>query len=190
MRNDELYDKLIEKRIVLIDGKIDNHMAIRVKGSIVALNLISTEEIKLVIDSGGGMVISAFGIFNVIKCSGAKIAGIVTGVCDSCAMFIFQACHTRQALAHSTFLLHYVESDFEFNASEDPKDLYRRFRLRIKSNLSRQKSIEEVIVARSGLSIKKVRELMTNGEKHRIRLTAEEARSLNLIDNIYTGAIL
>ena len=173
-----------KKRIVLVDGKIDGDMASRVRSSIVHLNLESDEDIRIVIDSAGGQIVPMLHIFDLVKFSRAKVVGIVNGLCHSSATILLQACHVRKASAHSTFLLHFVRTEFDFKAHEPIADVRRRFNYALTKNKRLQGETEEILSKRSGRSVGQIRKHMIDGEKHDVRLTAEQAKELGFLDEV------
>ena len=64
------------------------------------------EPIKLIIDSGGGLLSDTFTIIDSIKASETPVIGICIGIAYSGGFFSFIACHKRYAYPHASFLFH------------------------------------------------------------------------------------
>ena len=64
------------------------------------------EPIKLIIDSGGGLLTDTFTIIDSIKASETPVIGICIGIAYSGGFFSFIACHKRYAYPHASFLFH------------------------------------------------------------------------------------
>lgn len=185
MERKEVEEKLLARRVVLLDSQLESDLLRKIRGQILFLNLESNEDIKILIDSGGGRIIPTLYLFDAIKMSTAKIIGIVNGICNSAALTLLQACHKRFSTPHSTFLLHFVRnSDFEYRADYDDARLEKAISFAIKMTRELQEKTESIIGKRSGMSAEAIRKRMEESENFDTRITAQEALSLNLIDEV------
>ena len=184
METKEVTAKLLEKRIIGLPHNIDKEIADRVVAGIVELNLKSADEIKLMIDSGGGKVKPAFRLIDLIRLSKAPVSGIVVGMCGSAAILILQVCRKRLSTPHSRFFLHFVRSEFSYKANQTRRDVMRSLAAHLKDTLTFQKDGEDLILSRVKISRNKLRRLMDNGERNGSELTSDEALELGLIDEI------
>ena len=66
----------------------------------------SRKKIKILFNSGGGDVIIAFGLIDVIQSSETPIVAIGLGLVASAAFYIYIGCHTRMAFPNTVFLQH------------------------------------------------------------------------------------
>jgi ATP-dependent protease ClpP protease subunit len=64
------------------------------------------DRVRIMISSGGGNVIAAFGAYNEIRSMPIEIHTMNTGATDSSALMIFMAGKKRYASAKSAFLFH------------------------------------------------------------------------------------
>lgn len=184
MKREEVEEKFLKKRTILLIGKLEFKVTDKIRETIMHLNLESSEDIRLVIDSSGGDVSPTLFLVDTIKLSKAKVIGFVNGVCNSAAFTLLQACHSRVSTEHSSFLLHFVGCDFEIRFHESLREMQRKLRLSIPRLRKSQEQTENIISQRSGLTVEKVRELMMAGEKDKVRLSPKEAKNLNFIDEI------
>jgi len=184
MTRQEMEDTLEQKRIIILAERITKELTDKIRDIIFRLNLLSTEKITLLIDSGGGEIWPALSLFDFIKCSKALVVGIVNGECKSSAMIILQACHQRMASKHSKLLLHFVSTTTEFKANDSHKDIRMIMRLNEKRNQEAQRTVEDIFIQRTKLSRNQIRSLMHDGEKYNDTLSTDEALSFALIDKI------
>jgi ATP-dependent protease ClpP protease subunit len=87
-------------------------------------------------------------------------------------------------LKHARFLLHFLSTTFTFSHHLSDEDIEKLFRRRHLEGRNWQAYSEKVIADRIGKSLNEVRQLMLDGDKIDARLNAEEAKALNLIDEI------
>ncbi len=182
MSREELDQGLAEKRIILLDGDIDDEMAAAVKFWLMLFNTQSKEEIKLLIDSDGGMVQAAMSIYDLVKLSAAPVTGLVVGDCKSMAIILLQACTTRLATPHSNFYIHELNwKSGTIILDKDAKDMLKAKMKELK--LIRNKIIN-ILTGRPRLTPTMVDQLMSEGENKGTYLLAERALKLGLIDKI------
>lgn len=98
---------LLDRSIVL-NGKIDNDKAEIISSLLLYLDANKTDTIKLYINSSGGSVYSALGIYDVMHMISSPIKTIGYGICASSAVIILCSgakCH-RFALPNSHIMFH------------------------------------------------------------------------------------
>ncbi len=80
---DTIDGKLLEERKVFLWGQVDDDSAKHVIDRLLYLDLISNEEIQLIINSPGGYVTSGFTIYDTIKSIKSPVSTICTGLAAS-----------------------------------------------------------------------------------------------------------
>lgn len=187
MDRKEVEQRYLSRRIIIIDSKLEDTLLRKTTDQIIALNAESGEDIRILINSSGGDIISVFYLFDCIRLSKSKVIGIVCGSCHSSAITLLQACHERLATTHSLFLLHFVRnSNFSFRVDEKESEIKRRLLRDVSIGRKIQKEKERILSFRTGLTVEDLRRLMRDGEKNDTKLTATEALRYNLIDEITT----
>ncbi len=182
MTREELDQLLALKRIILLDGDIDDEMAAAVKFWLMAFNVKSDEGINILIDTDGGSVQPALALYDLIKISSAPVTGIVVGDCKSMGVILLQACHIRMATPHSDFYIHNLAWK---NPVLSVDDFFNKMFRKKETELKKLKTkIINILKRRSGLSTKKIKELMNDGENYGTHFFADEALRLGLIDKI------
>ena len=190
MNVEEMQAKFKGKRTLFLPSDIDRPKVDRIGDGILEFNFESGEDIKLLIDSGGGRTVPSFNLADLIMASKARVIGIVIGVCRSSAVTILQACHRRLSFPHSVFLVHSVRQEISFKISQTEKTVRLLVRDRIREGRIHQRNVEEMILRRSNMPRKKLRELMRNGDLFNSDLSAREALKLGLIDEIIDPSII
>jgi len=80
---DAIDAKLLEERKVFLWGQVDDNSAKHVVDRLLYLDLISNDEIQLIINSPGGYVTSGFTIYDTIKSIKSPVSTICTGLAAS-----------------------------------------------------------------------------------------------------------
>lgn len=102
-----ILDGLMERRTVILDGKINNTSISDVGRRLVSLQMQSLAQINLLIDSGGGSLDAALRLCDLITTiMTAPVRGIAIGECGSAATFIMLHCQQRFGTPYSRFLIH------------------------------------------------------------------------------------
>jgi len=170
----DITEKMLKTRTVLISGEIDKKMAEKVINQLLILENENDTPIKVFIDSPGGDVDSAYAIFDMIRFVKPTVKVVAVGLAASAGALILLAGsrENRFGLPNSNYLIHQplsgirgVATDIEIHAKELEK--------------TREK-INAMIAEETGKSIKQV-------EKDTDRdhwLNAEEALEYGLISKI------
>jgi ATP-dependent Clp protease protease subunit len=100
--------QLYESRTILIVGEIDNLIAERVIGQLLALSLQSNDPIRLFIHSNGGHVESGDTIHDMIKFVEPRVIMVGTGWVASAGTHIYLAVplEDRYSLPNTRFMIH------------------------------------------------------------------------------------
>lgn len=176
-------ESLFLKRVLYLEGDIDNQKAIQFGKAIVLLNSQSaTKEIQLYIDSSGGSVDAGLDMYDMAKHSKAPIIGIVYRRANSIASIILQACAKRKALKHSEFIIHYTTSRPAIEISSDNVDELITDEVKdfLKQSIKQRSYIIEIYRSVCKISSSKIEEILAK----RRPLDTKEALTLGLIDEI------
>jgi ATP-dependent protease ClpP protease subunit len=182
MTKDQREEILIRKRIIPIIGRIENNFVSDVQKMLFQISFENPKEpVHFVIDSGGGNVIPALNIYDLIKGMPFDSVATVIGACNSAALIILSACSKRRATITSRFLFHAMRTEGLIISTEDIErqvfEISRKQRIVFEQGLSVQSKA-------FGISEKDLKEMMTEGEKYDIKLTAEEAKQKGVIHEI------
>ena len=103
---------LLEKRIIYIDGSIDDELAKDVINKLLKLDLTNHKDIKMLINSDGGSVSSGLAIYDVMNAIKSDVSTVCVGRCASMAgiLFINGAKGKRKILPNAEIMVHEVSS--------------------------------------------------------------------------------
>lgn len=140
------------------------------------------DHVRLMISSGGGTLIAAFGAYNEIKSMPIEVHTMNTGATDSAALMIFMTGKRRYACPRSAFLFH--QTAWTFSKDDVP--------LRVITDAARWLTTYEGMMAQviaegsaGKLTKDKVLSMMAAGTT----VTAEEALDIGLVHEIAEPAI-
>jgi ATP-dependent Clp protease, protease subunit len=100
-----LQQKLFERRIVFVTGRLDEALAAQAAAQIMALDASGTEPIDVVLDSADGTLEAAFVLIDVIDGAHATVRMHCHGLVGGPAVGVAAAADQRSASAHATFRL-------------------------------------------------------------------------------------
>ena len=104
----EVYKKLLESRIIFINGEINDEMASEVVAKLLYLDSQSNEDIIIYINSPGGSVTSGLMIYDTIKYVKSDVSTIGIGLSASMASILLMSGTKgkRKILTHGKVMLH------------------------------------------------------------------------------------
>jgi ATP-dependent Clp protease protease subunit len=106
--NEDMYDRLLEERIVVVDKEIDDDVANRVTAQLLLLERADpTSDIRLYVNSPGGSVTAAMAVVDTIRLIDCDVETCAMGLAGGTAQLVVSAGakDKRYALSHSKFLL-------------------------------------------------------------------------------------
>lgn len=171
--SDGYEDFLYSKRIILIDKDFDDSSCSNWIQKLIALDLFSQERIILLINSDGGDVPAALGLIDIMRACKSEIYTVCVGMAASCAANLLVAGDRRIATQNSTIMVHQVYKTLEDIRSGDIQHEAKE--------LSRLQNIFlDLYIEKTGLGKTKIK----NMHKRDTYLSAEQAKKLNIIDEI------
>jgi ATP-dependent Clp protease protease subunit len=174
--DDVIRKRLLESRIVILTGEIGLSMAKDFTKELLYASLLSTEPIKVVLNSVGGEVYAGLLIFNTIRDlvrQGIRIEVEARGLAASMGCIILQAGAGRTASKAPRFLIHEVSTWDWGKVSEMEEKIVE---VRNVNNMLR-----DIIAQRSGHPKEEIDKLWT---KKDVWYSAEEAKEFGLIDEV------
>src|SRR5919108_142715 len=100
-----LQEKLFERRIVFVTGRLDDAVAGQAAAQIMTLDASGDEPIDVVLSSGNGTLEAAFVLIDVIDAARATVRVHCQGQVGGPAIGVAAAADQRTAAAHTTFRL-------------------------------------------------------------------------------------
>ena len=104
----DIYSRLLEERIIMVDGPIDAHTASIVTAQLLFLESKGKDDITMYINSPGGSVTDGLAIYDTMQYIGCDVSTIVTGMAASMASVLLAAgaAGKRYALPNAQVMIH------------------------------------------------------------------------------------
>lgn len=87
----DLYSRLLEDRIILLSGEIDDNMANIIISELLYLDSLNNDEISIYINSPGGSITSGMAIYDTMNYVKSDVSTICIGIAASMASFILSS---------------------------------------------------------------------------------------------------
>ena len=171
----DIYSRLLKERIIFLGSPIDDAVANTVIAQLLFLDSQSQDkDIKLYINSPGGMVTAGLAIYDTMQYVKADVSTIGVGIAASMAAVLLAAGKKgkRYALPNAEVMIHQIMGGAEGQASD--------IKIRAEHILKLHERLNKILAEHTGQDVKKV-------EKDSDRdyyMTAEEARDYGLVDKI------
>ncbi len=170
----DIYTKLLQSRIVFINGEINDDLASLVVSELLYLDSISHDDIYLYINSPGGSVTSGLAIYDTMNYVKSNISTVAIGMCASMAAIILAAGTKgkRLSLPNSEIMIHQVLGGAEGRASD--------IKIHAERILDIKKKLNSILASLTGKSISKI-----NKDTERdYYMNPKDALNYGIIDNI------
>ncbi|MDE7264333.1 MAG: ATP-dependent Clp protease proteolytic subunit [Anaeroplasmataceae bacterium] len=106
-RSYDIYSRLLQDRIILLVGEIDDHLSSILISQLLYLDSINHESIDIYISSPGGSITAGLAIFDTFRHIQSKVNTIVVGMAASMAAFLLASgTGKRCALPHAEIMIH------------------------------------------------------------------------------------
>lgn len=176
-RSYDIFSRLLEDRIVFLNGEINDQTANLVIAQLIYLEGKDPDkDIMMYINSPGGSVVSGMAIYdtmNYIKCD---VSTICVGLAASMAAILLSsgAKGKRIALPNSEVMIHQPLGGFEGQASD--------IKIHAEHMMKTRKLINKILAENTGMPVETI-EKDTDRDNF---MSAEEAKKYGLIDAIYS----
>ena len=175
-RSYDIYSRLLEDRIIFLDGEITSQTANLVIAQLIYLEGKDPDkDIMMYINSPGGSVVAGMAIYdtmNYIKCD---VCTICVGMAASMAAILLSsgARGKRFALPNSEVMIHQPLGGFQGQASD--------IKIHAEHMMKTKQRINKLLSDNTGMPIETI-ERDTDRDNY---MSAEEAKKYGLIDKIY-----
>ena len=170
----DIYSKLLEQRIIFINGEINDTLSNLVISELLYLDSLNTNDIDIYINSPGGSVTSGLAIIDTMNFIKSDIRTTVTGIAASMASLILASGTKgkRYSLKNSEVMIHQPLG----GASGQATDI----EIQAKRIINKKKMLNKMLATLTNNSLKRI-EKDTERDKY---LSSIEAKDYGLIDNI------
>lgn len=174
----DIYSRLLQERIIFLDGEIDDHVSSLIVAQLIFLEAENPDkDIQIYINSPGGSITAGFAIFdtmNFIKCD---VSTLCVGMAASMGAFLLAAGKKgkRKALPNSEVMIHQPLGGAQ-GQSVDVEIYAKRL---VKS----REILNSILSERTGQSL----DIISRDTDRDNFMSAEEAMRYGLIDEIITS---
>ena len=175
-RSYDIYSRLLEDRIIFLNGEIDDNVANLVIAQLIYLEGKNPDkDIFLYINSPGGSVSAGFAIYDTMQYIKCDVTTICVGLAASMGAFLLSSGTKgkRFALPNSEIMIHQPLGGAQGQASDI--EIQARHIARIKMK------INQILSENTGKSLKVI-EKDTDRDNY---MTADEAKEYGLVDQIF-----
>ncbi len=175
-RSYDIYSRLLEDRIIFLDGEINDQTANLIIAQLIYLEGKDPDkDIMMYINSPGGSVVAGMAIYdtmNYIKCD---VSTICVGLAASMAAILLSsgAKGKRYALPNSEVMIHQPLGGFQGQASD--------IKIHAEHMMKTKKLINKLLSENTGVPLKTI-EQDTDRDNF---MSVEEAKAYGLIDSIF-----
>lgn len=171
----DIYSRLLKERIIFVGTQIEDNMSNAIVAQLLFLDAQnSKEDIKMYINSPGGVVSAALAIYDTMQYIKADVSTICIGMAASAASLLLASGTKgkRLILPNAEVMIHQVLGGTEGQASDI--DIHAKHILKLKANLNK------ILAKHTGKSITQI-EKDTDRDNF---MSAEEAKKYGLVDKV------
>ena len=146
----DIYSKLLNNRIIILNGEIDDDVSSLIISQLLYLDSINHEDIYLYINSPGGSVTSGLAIIDTMNYIQSDVSTLAIGMCASMGAVILASGTKgkRLSLAHSQIMIHQVLGGAQGRASD--------IKIQAERILEMKKDINKLLASLTGKSISRI----------------------------------
>jgi ATP-dependent Clp protease protease subunit len=170
----DLYSRLLEDRIILLCGEIDDNLANIIVAQLLYLDSLNNENINLYINSPGGAVTAGLAIYDTINYIKSDVSTICVGLAASMGAFLLSSGTKgkRYSLPNADILIHQPSGGSQGQASD--------MKIAAEHILKVRDRLNKILAKNTGKKIDQI----ANDVERDYYLTAEEAIDYGIIDKL------
>ncbi|OBV29653.1 ATP-dependent Clp endopeptidase, proteolytic subunit ClpP [Helicobacter sp. CLO-3] len=179
-RSYDIYSRLLKDRVILLSGEINDMVASSIVAQLLFLEAEDPEkDINLYINSPGGVITSAFSIYDTMNYIRPDICTICIGQAASAGAFLLScgAKGKRFSLPHSRIMIHQPLGGAQGQATD--------IEIQAKEILRLRSILNEIMAKNTAQPLKKI----AQDTERDFFMSAQEAKDYGLIDKILTRSI-
>lgn len=179
-RSYDIYSRLLKDRIILLSGEINDHVASSIVAQLLFLEAEDPEkDISFYINSPGGVITSAFSIYDTMNYIRCDISTICIGQAASAGAFLLSSGTKgkRYSLPNSRIMIHQPLGGAQGQATD--------IEIQAKEILRLKKILNEIMAQNTGQSVEKV----AQDTERDFFMSGIEAKEYGLVDEILTRSL-
>jgi len=176
-RSYDIYSRLLKERIIFVSGPIEDTVATLVTAQLLFLEADNPKkEVAMYINSPGGLVTAGLAIYDTMQYIRPSVATLCIGQAASAASLLLCAGEKgqRYALPNSRVMLHQPSGGAQGQASDIARHAQEIVKLK--------KRLNEIYAKHTGQPVEAIEKALDRD----YFLTAEEAKTFGLIDQVFT----
>ena len=179
-RSYDIYSRLLKDRIILLSGEINDYVASSIVAQLLFLEAEDPEkDINFYINSPGGVITSAFSIYDTMNYIRSDISTICIGQAASAGAFLLSSGTKgkRFSLPNSRIMIHQPLGGAQGQATD--------IEIQAKEILRLKKSLNEIMAQNTGQSIEKI----SRDTERDYFMSGEKKKKYGLIDEVLTKSL-
>lgn len=170
----DLYSRLLEDRIILLTGEIDDHMANIIVSELLYLDSLNDKDISIYINSPGGSVTAGFAIYDTMNFIKSDVSTICIGIAASMGAFLLSSGTKgkRYSLPNSEVMIHQPLGGAQGQATE--------IKIAAEHILKTRQKLNDILAKNTG----KEKSIIENDTERDFFMDSHKALEYGLIDKI------
>ena len=174
----DIYSRLLKERIIFLTGPVEDHGAAVICAQLLFLESENpSKDIAFYINSPGGIVTSGLAIYDTMQYIRPEVSTVCIGQAASMGSLLLTAGAKgkRYSLPHARIMMHQPSGGYQGQATD--------IEIHAKEIISLRQRLNEIYSKHSGLPVSQIEDMI---ERDKF-LSPEEAKALNLIDEVVTS---
>ena len=170
----DLYSRLLEDRIILLTGEIDDHVANIIVSELLYLDSLNDKDISIYINSPGGSVTAGFAIYDTMNFIKSDVSTICIGIAASMGAFLLSSGTKgkRYSLPNSEVMIHQPLGGAQGQATE--------IKIAAEHILKTRQKLNDILAKNTG----KEKSIIENDTERDFFMDSREALEYGIIDKI------
>lgn len=170
----DLYSRLLEDRIILLTGEIDDHTANIIVSELLYLDSLNDKDISIYINSPGGSVTAGMAIYDTMNFIKSDVSTICIGIAASMGAFLLSSGTKgkRYSLPNSEVMIHQPLGGAQGQATE--------IKIAAEHILRTRQKLNDILASNTG----KEKSIIENDTERDFFMNAHEALEYGIIDKI------
>ncbi len=170
----DLYSRLLEDRIILLCGEINDSLSNSIVAQLLYLDSLNNDDIQLYINSIGGSITAGMAIYDTMNHVKSNVSTICVGIAASMGAFLLSSGEKekRYTLPNAEILIHQPLGGVQGQATE--------IKIAAEHILKIKEKLNHILAKNTG---KKIEEIEKDTERDYF-MSAEEALTYGIIDKI------
>ncbi len=170
----DLYSRLLEDRIILLTGEIDDHVANIIVSELLYLDSLNNKDISIYINSPGGSVTAGMAIYDTMNFIKSDVSTICIGMAASMGAFLLSSGTKgkRYSLPNSEVMIHQPLGGAQGQATE--------IKIAAEHILRTRQKLNDILAKNTG----KEKSIIENDTERDFFMDSHEALEYGIIDKI------